>query len=236
VLDIGWLVQSLWMVSGMEGSASEETLDSVVSSIQRTSYRSVCKQWFSRAPSAYILFRALKHRVGSHKYNFGRCCATLEASINEESKCGVKGRRLQKSQGGGRGRSTTILKMKVEVKKQQECLCQNCKWLVKLILEFTTYIKIFVSLQRVSLVYYCSIFSHEINKCHKIGTLYGDTLCMHVVLYLFTLFTIHETFSHWLYPYYDNIDYSASGFSLLLKSPCAYVYRYCIIFFVFMNL
>jgi len=59
---------------------------------------------------------------------------------------------------------------------------------------------------------------------------------MNVVLFLFTLFAIHETFSHWLYPYYHNIDYSTSGFSLLLKSPYAYVYRYYIIFFVFMNL
>jgi hypothetical protein len=49
------------------------------------------------------------------------------------------------------------------------------------------------------------------------------TLCMHCVLNLFTLFTKHATFLHWLYPYYHNIDYNTSDSSLLRKSPCAYM-------------
>jgi hypothetical protein len=57
----------------------------------------------------------------------------------------------------------------------------------------------------------------------------GDTLYAYSAI-LFTLFTIHETFLHWLYSYYHDTDYPTSVFSLSLKSPCLYVYRCYIIY------
>ena len=114
---------------------------------------------FFRAPSAYRIFCALKHHVGCHRYdNFGRRFATLEASINGESKCCSTGRRIQESRtvsfGGGAwmGGQEAILKMKVAVKNNM-CIFfwHNCNWFVNLILLFTSFIKILVCLKRLLL-------------------------------------------------------------------------------------
>ena len=92
---------------------------------------------FIRAPSAYSIFRALKHHVGCHWYdNFGRYCATWEASMKWESKCCSARRRIQELWAvlGGRvawmGGQETILKMKVAVKNEMCIFCQNCNWIL----------------------------------------------------------------------------------------------------------
>jgi hypothetical protein len=115
--------------------------------------------------------------------------------------------------------------------------CQNCNWLVKLILEFNSYIKIHVSLQRMilgSIVLWHLLIVDSSNVTNTEHFM-GNILYAHSA-YLFTLFTIHDKFSHRVYPYYHDNGYPTSVFSLLLNSPCPYVYKYYIIYFAFMYL
>jgi hypothetical protein len=46
-----------------------------------------------------------------------------------------------------------------------------------------------------------------------------NTLYAHSAAFIY--FTLHETFLHWLYPYYHDNDYPTTGF-FLRKSPRAY--------------
>jgi len=74
---------------------------------------------FFTAANAYCLFRALNNHVGCHRYdNFRRRCATLEASINRESKCVSEGTTDTRNTEEVGGREI-ILKMKLAVIKQQ---------------------------------------------------------------------------------------------------------------------
>jgi len=79
--------------------------------------------------------------------------------------------------------------------------CQNCNWLVKLILEFTSYIKITVSLQRLILgnmwLWYFLVI--DLSNVTNMEHFMGNTLYAHSA-FLFTLFTIHETFVHEVIP------------------------------------
>jgi hypothetical protein len=91
------------------------------------------------------------HHVGCYRYhNLGRRCFTRHASINGESKCGSGGRRIVESWGGWGGRNYIANEI-CSQKTTRVLFCQNCNWLVNLILLFTSYIQILLFLHRMLL-------------------------------------------------------------------------------------
>ena len=139
-LDFRWFVKSLWMLKGTENTATEGKL------ALRHFYNSMdvfswlmFKHWFFRV--ARIFFLAIKHHVACQKYHyFGwilpLVLLLLKGSLNVFLLNDSDTKRAEDYTENESGSQNVT----------RALFCQNCNWLVNLILEFTSYIKILVSL------------------------------------------------------------------------------------------